>query len=163
MFKFVVAMLVTLFGSKLNAELVALQDDLLMSVNGKNSMPTELFQINHHSKSDNLHSDSIPPNHEVIIDDPITSGITLDINLRLQIEEIRWVDQDGYGANGTQGAVTVRGLSVGHLDNGVLKPASIKGVTIDAAGNKGFVMGVGQIGDEFGNGLDVNIDSIQFK
>lgn len=93
----------------------------------------------------------------------IKNGVTLDINFQMQIEEIRWVDQDGYGANGTQGAVTVRGLSIGHLDNGVLKPASIKGVTIDAAGNKGLVMGVGQIGDEFGNGLDVNIDLIQFK
>lgn len=92
-----------------------------------------------------------------------SAGITLDIDLQLRIDEIRWVDVDGAGVNGTQGAVVLKGLSVGHLDGPIPQPAQIRGVTVDADGRDGLVIGVGQIGDRFGNGIDINIDSVQFK
>ena len=92
-----------------------------------------------------------------------SSGITLDIDLQLQIDEIRWVDIDGAGPNGTQGAVVLRGLSIGHLDGPTPEPAQIRGITIDADGRDGLVIGIEQIGDRFGNGIDINIDSVQIK
>lgn len=91
------------------------------------------------------------------------SGITLDIDLQLQIDEIRWVDIDGAGPNGTQGAVVLHGLSIGHLDGPTPEPAQIRGITIDADGRDGLVIGIEQIGDRFGNGIDINIDSVQIK
>ena len=92
-----------------------------------------------------------------------SSGITLDIDLQLQIDEIRWVDIDGAGPNGTQGTVVLRGLSIGHLDGPTPEPAQIRGITIDADGRDGLVIGIEQIGDRFGNGIDINIDSVQIK
>jgi hypothetical protein len=92
-----------------------------------------------------------------------SSGITLDIDLQLQIDEIRWVDIDGAGPNGTQGAVVLQGLSIGHLDGPTPEPAQTRGITIDADGRDGLVIGIGQIGDRFGNGIDLNIDSVQIK
>ena len=95
---------------------------------------------------------------------PQSAGITMDIDLQLHIDEIRWVDVDGAGTNGTQGAVVMKGLSVGHLDD-VNNPAAaqIRGVTIDVDGRDGLVIGVGQIGDTHGNGIDIVIDSIQTR
>ncbi|EAT11998.1 hypothetical protein HF888_11475 [Bermanella marisrubri] len=94
---------------------------------------------------------------------PSSSGITMDIDLQLHIDEIRWVDVDGAGINGTQGGITLKGISVGHLDDmNNPQPAPIRGITIDVDGNQGLRMGINQIGDTQGNGIDVNIDSIQF-
>lgn len=96
--------------------------------------------------------------------EPRSAGITIDIDLQLRIDEIRWVDTDGVGAHGTQGAVVVKGLSVGHLDNpSIPAPASIRGVTVDADGRNGFVMDLGRIGDTQGNGIDVHIDAFQIR
>lgn len=92
-----------------------------------------------------------------------SAGITIDIDLQLHIDEIRWVDVDGAGPNGTQGAISMRGFSVGHLDGPTAQPAQIRGITVDADGRDGLVIGVEQIGDRFGNGIDINIDSIQIK
>jgi hypothetical protein len=92
-----------------------------------------------------------------------SSGITMDIDLQLYIDEIRWVDVDGAGPNGTQGAISMRGFSVGHLDGPTPQPAQIRGVTVDVDGRDGLVIGVEKIGDRFGNGIDVNIESIQIK
>ena len=92
-----------------------------------------------------------------------STGITMDIDLQLHIDEIRWVDVDGAGPNGTQGAISMRGFSVGHLDGPTAQPAQIRGITVDADGRDGLVIGVEQIGDRFGNGIDINIDSIQIK
>ena len=92
-----------------------------------------------------------------------SAGITMDIDLQLHIDEIRWVDVDGAGPNGTQGAISMRGFSVGHLDGPTAQPAQIRGITVDADGRDGLVIGVEQIGDRFGNGIDINIDSIQIK
>lgn len=92
-----------------------------------------------------------------------SAGITMDIDLQLHIDEIRWVDVDGAGPNGTQGAISMRGFSVGHLDGPIPQPAQIRGITIDVDGRDGLVIGVEQIGDRFGNGIDINIDSVQIK
>ena len=90
-----------------------------------------------------------------------SAGITMDINLQLYIEELRWTDPDGIGPNGRSGSVSLQGISVGHLDG--LQPAAaiIKGVTVDVDGRDGLIIGVGQIGDHLGNGIDVQIESIQ--
>jgi hypothetical protein len=92
-----------------------------------------------------------------------SAGITLDIDLQLRIDEIRWVDIDGAGHNGTQGAVILNGLSVGHLDGQTPQSAQIRGITFDVDGRDGLVIGVEQIGDRYGNGIDINIDSVQIK
>ncbi len=92
-----------------------------------------------------------------------SSGITMDIDLQLHIDEIRWVDVDGAGVNGTQGAIILKGLSVGHLDGPTQQPALIRGVTFDVDGRDGLRIGIEQIGDQYGNGIDVNIDSIQIQ
>jgi len=92
-----------------------------------------------------------------------SSGITMDIDLQLHIDEIRWVDADGSGVNGTQGAIVLKGLSVGHLDGPTPQPAQIRGVTFDVDGRDGLRIGIEQIGDQFGNGIDVNIESVQIR
>lgn len=92
-----------------------------------------------------------------------SSGITMDIDLQLHIDEIRWVDVDGAGVNGTQGAIVLKGLSVGHLDGPTPQPAPIRGVTFDVDGRDGLRIGIEQIGDQFGNGIDVNIESVQIR
>ncbi len=93
-----------------------------------------------------------------------SAGITLDIDLQMHIDEIRWVDVDGAGPNGTQGAVSIRGLSIGHLDDiNNPAPAQIRGVTMDVDGRDGLVIGIGQIGDTQGNGIDMYIESVQFR
>lgn len=57
-----------------------------------------------------------------------SSGITMDIDLQLHIDEIRWVDVDGAGINGTQGGIALKGISVGHLDDmNNPQPAPIRG------------------------------------
>lgn len=93
-----------------------------------------------------------------------SAGITMDIDLQMHIDEIRWVDVDGAGPNGTQGAVSIRGLSVGHLDD-LNNPsaAQIRGVTLDVDGRDGLVIGIEQIGDTQGNGIDMRIDSVQIR
>ncbi len=95
---------------------------------------------------------------------PASAGITMDIDLQLYIDQISWVDIDGAGPSGTQGSVTLKGLSVGHLDD-INNPqaAVIRGITFDVDGRDGIAIGIEQIGDQFGNGIDINIDSIQIK
>ena len=114
------------------------------------------------SEANSQASQSVSFNSQATSNTP-SSGITLDIDLQLQIDEIRWVDIDGAGPNGTQGAVVLRGLSIGHLDGPTPEPAQIRGITIDADGRDGLVIGIEQIGDRFGNGIDINIDSVQIK
>ena len=93
-----------------------------------------------------------------------SAGITLDIDLQMHIDEIRWVDVDGAGPNGTQGAVSIRGLSVGHLDDiNNPAPAQIRGVTFDVDGRDGLTIGIEQIGDTQGNGIDLYIESVQLR
>lgn len=143
-----------------SAELLELQDDILSQYRGQAAVavnaeaPTNQAQATN-SAALNIQNPSINPLP--------SAGITMDINLQIQIDEIRWVDSDGVGPNGSQGAVTLRGFSAGHIENGVLSPASIRGITLDVDGNKGVVIGVQQIGDQFGNGIDINIDSVQIN
>ena len=144
-----------------SAELLELQDEILSQYRGQAAVnvnaeaPTNLSQASNSAATLNIQNPSINPLP--------SAGITMDINLQIQIDEIRWVDSDGVGPNGSQGAVTLRGFSAGHIENGVLSPASIRGITLDVDGNKGVVIGVQQIGDQFGNGIDINIDSIQIN
>ena len=143
------------------AELLELQDEILSQYRGQAAVsvntetPTIPSQATNSAAALNLQTPTINPLP--------SAGITMDINLQIQIDEIRWVDSDGVGLNGSQGAVTLRGFSAGHIENNVLSPASIRGVTLDVDGNKGVVIGVQQIGDQFGNGIDINIDSVQIN
>ncbi len=143
-----------------SAELLELQDEILSQYRGQAAVsvnaeaPANQYQTSN-SAALNIQTSTINPLP--------SAGITMDINLQIQIDEIRWVDSDGVGPNGSQGAVTLRGFSAGHIENGVLSPASIRGITLDVDGNKGVVIGVQQIGDQFGNGIDINIDSIQIN
>ncbi len=141
------------------AELLELQDDVLSQFRGQAAITVDIETPN---SSDNLASSNAI---ELIksVPTPTRAGITMDINLQIRIDEIRWVDSDGAGPNGSQGAVVLKGFTVGHIENGVLSPASIRGVTLDVDGNKGVVIGVQQIGDQFGNGIDINIDSVQIN
>lgn len=143
-----------------SAELLELKDEMLSQYRGQAAVtqnaeaPTNQAQATN-SAALTIQNPSINPLP--------SAGITMDINLQIQIDEIRWVDSDGVGPNGSQGAVTLRGFSAGHIENGILSPASIRGITLDVDGNKGVVIGVQQIGDQFGNGIDINIDSVQIN
>ncbi len=87
------------------------------------------------------------------------SGITIDADVQMSIENIVYVDGDG-GANG-KGAITLSNILVGEITAGSLSgAASIKGITIDVDSNDGLVIGIGQIGDATGNGIDISVESI---
>ena len=145
------------------AELMPLSDQNLAEVRGQAKLPSQISDSFERSDdaaaTTQLKSLSVTPNTS----GTPSAGITLDIDLQIQIDEIRWVDQDGVGMNGTQGAISVHGLSIGHLDNGTPEPAPIRGVTLDVDGGNGLIMGVNQIGDAQGNGIDIVIDSIQLQ
>jgi len=116
------------------------------------------------------------------------AGITIDVDLDMSIDAIKYVDRDGnreivaaaggagtgdhdingdpqvggdYEITGTQGAITIKGLKMGS-DNGTddWDTARIRGITIDVDGNDGLVMGLNQIGDELGNGIDIAVEAV---
>jgi hypothetical protein len=87
------------------------------------------------------------------------AGITIDVDLDMSIAAIKYVDRDGNvdgGADATQGAITITDLTIDN-DGGA---AIIRGVTIDADGNDGLVIGLNQIGDTAGNGIDINVGAV---
>ena len=109
------------------------------------------------------------------------AGITIDVDLQMTIDAIKYVDDDGAtrpaldlngdgdtldaGENaiaGTQGAITLKSLSIGSIDevSGALSAAQIRGVTIDADGSQGLSIGFGKIGDTAGNGIDITVDAV---
>jgi len=75
------------------------------------------------------------------------AGITLDINLDMNIAEIRYADEDGSGDDINDGGyLTLSDIKI-FGDQGVANDqALIKGVTIDVDKNDGIVIGFGQIG-----------------
>ncbi|MGK0444530.1 MAG: hypothetical protein ACJA1U_001461 [Bermanella sp.] len=156
----------SLFTSLSIAELTPLNDDTLsahvgqISQRAANDKPFQVPLL--FSESQTAQASPQNLNTQAPQSQP-SAGITIDIDLQLQIDEIRWVDVDGAGPNGTQGAISMRGFSVGHLDGPTPQPAQIRGITMDVDGRDGLVIGVEQIGDRFGNGIDINIDSIQIK
>lgn len=116
------------------------------------------------------------------------AGITIDVDLDMTIEAIKYVDQDGnrqlelaaggagtggfnadgtvnatgdYEYTGSQGAITMAGLQIGS-DNGTgdWDAATIRGITIDADGTDGLVIGLNQIGDNAGNGIDISVNAV---
>lgn len=91
------------------------------------------------------------------------AGITIDVDLQMSIENIIYVDQDGTAGN--KGAITMAGIKMGNLDaagNFVAgdETAQIRGITIDADGTQGLVIGLEQIGDTNGNGIDIVVESV---
>jgi len=109
------------------------------------------------------------------------AGITIDVDLQMTIDAIKYVDDDGQtraeldlnndglfdgpdeGALvGVQGAITAKTLKIGSIDSGTgaLSTAQIRGVTIDADGSQGLTIGMGKIGDELGNGIDISVDAV---
>lgn len=164
-------MKVALFGVALiavsfqaSAELTEVSDQELSTVRGQASISNtkNLQQLAKSGQQGQVESQTQPLSVTSV--QPQSAGITMDIDLQVHIDEIRWVDVDGAGTNGTQGSVSIHGLSVGHLDD-VNNPsaAQIRGVTMDVDGRDGLVIGVGQIGDTHGNGIDIVIDSIQTR
>ena len=132
------------------------------------------------------------------IDDALLSemtgqaGITIDVDLAMTIDAIKYVDRDGnaglslvgagngdldengvnvgagngaYENNNVQGAITMKGLTIGSIDpaTGDLSAATIRGVTIDADGTDGLVIGLNQIGDTLGNGIDITVDAVMIN
>jgi len=89
------------------------------------------------------------------------AGITIDVNLDMTIDAIKYVDQDGdqTGA-GTQGAITLKTITMTDEVNGY---ARIAGITIDADGTDGLVMGLNQIGDDQGNGIDITVEAVMIN
>ncbi len=82
------------------------------------------------------------------------AGITLDINLDMNIEEIRYADEDGYGEDINDGGyLTLSKIKIFGDQGTANDQALIKGVTIDVDKDDGIVIGFGQIGgvsDEVG-------------
>jgi len=97
------------------------------------------------------------------------AGITIDVDLDMSIDAIKYVDQDGNaGGSAEQGAITMKGLTIDN--NG--GAAYIRGITIDADGTDGLVMGLNKIGglnaayaggtvttDDV-DGIDISIDAV---
>ena len=75
-----------------------------------------------------------------------SAGITMDIYLDMHIAEIRWVDADGGGPNGTQGSVSLSNVYIGGRSASSSNQALIKGVTFDVSGTHGIKLGVQKIG-----------------
>ncbi|MFY0701773.1 MAG: hypothetical protein JXR04_13220 [Bermanella sp.] len=165
-FQLIVSVTLLLFSGLSIAELTPLNDVTLsahvgqISQRAANDKPFQVPLLLSESQSTQTSPQNL--NTQASQNQP-SAGITIDIDLQLHIDEIRWVDVDGAGPNGTQGAISMRGFSVGHLDGPTAQPAQIRGITVDADGRDGLVIGVEQIGDRFGNGIDINIDSIQIK
>jgi len=96
------------------------------------------------------------------------AGITIDVDLQMSIDAIKYVDSDGNAdGSGQQGAITMKGVRMGSLDNtnnyafdATDATARIRGVTIDADGTDGLVIGLNEIGDDQGNGIDIAVDAI---
>ena len=85
------------------------------------------------------------------------AGITIDVDLDMTIDAIKYVDTDGNaGGSAVQGAITMKGLTI---DNDGAA-ARIRGITIDADGTDGLVIGLNEIGDELGNGIDITVDAV---
>lgn len=85
------------------------------------------------------------------------AGITIDVDLNMTIDAIKYVDRDGnQDGSGVQGAITMKGLTIDN-DGGA---ATIRGITIDADGTDGLVIGLNQIGDTAGNGIDITVDAV---
>lgn len=112
------------------------------------------------------------------------AGITIDVDLQMTIDAIKYVDDDGAtraaldlngdgdtldadeaAIAGTQGAITLKSLSIGSIDDatGALSAAQIRGVTIDADGSQGLSIGFGKIGDTAGNGIDITVDAVMIN
>jgi len=88
------------------------------------------------------------------------AGITIDVDLDMTIDAIKYVDQDGNAdGSGVQGAITMKSLTIDN-DGGA---ATIRGITIDADGTDGLVIGLTQIGDELGNGIDINVAGVMIN
>ena len=85
------------------------------------------------------------------------AGIIIDVDLDMTIDAIKYVDTDGNaGGSAVQGAITMKGLTI---DNDGAA-ARIRGITIDADGTDGLVIGLNEIGDELGNGIDITVDAV---
>ncbi|NVK38135.1 MAG: hypothetical protein HWE18_09440 [Gammaproteobacteria bacterium] len=90
------------------------------------------------------------------------AGITIDVDLAMTIDAIKYVDRDGnQDGSGVQGAITMSKLAIGDIAaDGTLSAATIRGITIDADGTDGLVIGLNQIGDTAGNGIDITVDAV---
>jgi hypothetical protein len=129
-----------------HSELQELEDSQLATYLGQavikedaNNQPLLLAeQDNNVSQAQLLPSFKTTKNH--------SAGITMDIFLDMHIAEIRWVDVDGAGTNGTQGSVTLSNVYIGGGSASSPSPASIKGITLDVSGANGINLGVQKIG-----------------
>lgn len=104
------------------------------------------------------------------------AGITIDVDLQMTIDAIKYVDSDGNslssdGSAATQGAITMKSIQMGQIDTatGALTGAAqIRGVTIDADGTDGLVIGLSQIGQgaartdavNQAQGIDISVGAI---
>lgn len=100
------------------------------------------------------------------------AGITIDVDLQMTIAAIKYVDQDGLTGSG---AITMRNIAVGDITYDpaaitaqnptgmVLGTAQIRGITIDVDATKGLVIGLEQIGDTSGNGIDINVAAVMIN
>ncbi len=114
------------------------------------------------------------------------AGITIDVDLQMTIDAIKYVDDDGAtradldlngdgdfldpdeeAVLGAKGAITAKGLTIGSIDEatGDLSTASIRGVTIDADGDAGLTIGFGKIGtfgvNDNGTAADTTDDFVE--
>jgi len=76
------------------------------------------------------------------------AGLTIDIDLDMSIAEVRYADVDGAGDDVNDGGYLTFSDIVINGDQGNGTQAEIRGITIDADGADGLVLGFGQIGGE---------------
>lgn len=103
------------------------------------------------------------------------SGIEIDLDVQADIGSIEWIDDNGAGKNGTEGALILKGVHIGSSatpitaeqvrDNAPFAPsdlAQIHGLLVEADPEKGTLITINEIGDTLGNGLDLIVNDIYF-
>jgi len=110
------------------------------------------------------HADLVAMDDSALSEMTGQAGVTIDVDLQMEIENIIYVDRDGNnGVDGEdKGAITMSGIKMGEIDaaGDLVGTAQIRGITIDADGEQGLVIGLEQIGDTSGNGIDITVDSV---
>lgn len=103
------------------------------------------------------------------------SGIEVDLDIQADIGAIEWIDNDGIGENGSEGALMLKGVHIGGFDDDItidmirddspFAPtdlAMIRGMLVQADPEAGTLITINQLGSEPGKGIDIIVNDIYF-
>lgn len=103
------------------------------------------------------------------------SGIEIDLDVQADIGAIEWIDEDGIGAEGTEGTLMLKGVHIGGFDGDITQEmirshqpfastdlAMIRGMLVQADPELGTLITINQLGSEPGKGIDIIVNDIYF-